>query len=122
MISSLLLAAALNAAYSQPAPVQVAACSLEQTPALNIPFGNSAPSIGTLSISFANQDAKTVKSVAFNVTDGHTTEQVVENGTFSQDVRIDKLETAAAFTNDFSQVSCTVSSVAFADGSVWQAQ
>lgn len=123
MITSLLLAAALNGqtAYTSQNPINVASCSVQPVTA-PVPFSNGIPTSGSLSISFQNQNEEPVTSVAFNVSDGSTTQKIVETGTFSKGVTIEKNEDAPAFIADYGAVNCTVASVAFADGSVWQAQ
>jgi hypothetical protein len=123
MISSLLLAAALNGqtAYTSQNPINVAACNVEPTNAVS-PFGQSIPSFGTLTISFQNTNDQAVKSVAFKVSDGAMTQNIVEDGTFSTNVTIDKSIESPAFASDNGAVNCSVQAVAFADGSVWHAQ
>jgi hypothetical protein len=79
------------------------------------------PSTGSLAISYANRNEKTATSVTFNVTDGRSTEQVVDNGTFTNGALIQHAFSTPGFAND-SNVRCTVDAVAFSDGSSWKAQ
>jgi hypothetical protein len=123
MITSLLLAAAVSGqtAYTSQNPIDVASCAVVQ-PAAVSPFGTSIPTVGTLSIAFQNENSQDVTQVAFRVSDGASTQTIVENGTFSKGATINELASAPAFSNDFGAVTCSVQSVAFADGSTWQAQ
>jgi hypothetical protein len=124
-IESLLLSAALSSpqtAYTATAPVSVASCALNFTPNIPQPFGASTPGTESLSISFVNQDSKSISSVAFNVSDGNTTSRIVDKGTFSNGVQINHEYAAPQFGADVSDVTCSIQSVAFADGSTWQAQ
>jgi hypothetical protein len=127
-IAPLLLAAGLNPAqpsteaYTGVEPVQVAACSVAQqggtTPGSD--FGPLVPSIGSLNISFVDRDPKPVTRVEFAVSDGSTTIPVIDEGNFSSGVAINHNFQEPALSGG--DVSCTVRSVAFADGSTWQAQ
>ncbi len=124
-IESLLLTAALSSpqtAYSATAPVRVASCALNFNPTVPQPFGASTPGTESLAISFVNQDAKPISSVAFEVSDGSTTSRIVDKGTFSNGVEIDHNYAAPQFGINLSDVTCSIQSVAFADGSTWQAQ
>jgi hypothetical protein len=130
MLAPLLLSAALAAASPQPqteaftgqAPVAITACNL--TTPLNVPaaFGLDTPSAGSIAISFRNQNTKPIASVAFDVTSGVAKNRIVDMGTFSTGVEIDHRFSVPAFSNTLGDVSCTVTSVAFADGTTWQAQ
>lgn len=114
LIAPLLLAAGLSL------PVQVASCAVVEGPT-SIPgsyFGPLVPNTGSLNISFVNRDAKPIMSVAFTVSDRNSTVAVVDKGTFSTGVLINHILPAPAITTN--DVSCIVSSVAFADGSTWQ--
>jgi hypothetical protein len=122
ILTSFALVAALTApqttAYTSTAPIQVASCNVSQTQnqAL-LPDVPAAPSGSSLAISFVNQDQKTVKSVTFNVSGI----SIVDAGTFSTGTRINhEFDTPQLL--GASSVTCNVESVAFADGSTWQAQ
>jgi hypothetical protein len=122
MLTSLALVAALtaqqNTAYASTSPIQVAACdaSVASTTAAGFP-GISVPAASSVSIAFVNQNQKTVKSVTFNVNGA----SVVDAGTFSPGVTIKHEFVSPQLLGD-SDATCSVQSVAFADGSVWQAQ
>jgi hypothetical protein len=130
MFASLLLSAALAGSPAQPQteaytgldPIQIAACAI--TTPVDVPavFGIDTPNAGSVSISFVNQNSKPVSSVAFNVTNGRTTSRIVDAGTFSDGAVISHRFSAPAFTNALGDVTCSVQSVAFADGSTWEAQ
>jgi hypothetical protein len=128
-IASLALSAAFTTmpaqyAYAGAAPVRVASCTLDSAASAYLPFGPfNAPSGSSTVISFVNEAPATVSSVTFNVTDGRTTSQIVDRGTFSNGVAIENHRfTTPEFQNDTNDVSCSVTSVAFTDGSIWQAQ
>jgi hypothetical protein len=126
-IAPLLLAAGLNPAhptteaYTGVEPVQVVACSVAEQGA-TIPgsyFGALVPSIGSLNISFVNRGPRPITKVEFAVKGGGTAIPVVDEGTFSSGIKIDHNFAEPALSGD---VSCTVRSLAFADGTTWQAQ
>jgi hypothetical protein len=129
LITSLALTAAMAAAPTQSAytgiqPIAVASCALEPgTPDLSLPYG--LPSLSgdaLIAISFMNEAPATVGSVTFDVSDGRTTSQIVDKGTFSRGVAIDHSYDTPQFQNGANDLTCSVKSVAFADGSLWQAQ
>lgn len=116
------LVAALSApqttAYTATSPIQVASCSVSQTQGqAGFPGGLSLPENSSLAISFVNQDQKTVNSVTFNVNGT----PIVDAGSFSTGARISHNFVAPQLIGS-SDVTCSVQSVAFADGSTWQAQ
>lgn len=122
ILTPLALVAALSApqtmAYSSTSPVQIASCDAAQTQSpIGFPGGLSVPTGSTLAISFVNQDQKTIKSITFNVNGT----PVVDAGNFSTGTRISH-EFPAPQLIGSSNVTCNVQSVAFADGSAWQAQ
>ena len=124
-IESLLLSAALTSpqtAYTNEAPIRVAACDLAYTPSIPLGFGNTLAGGNSLSISFVNQADKPIVSVAFDVTAGGTTSRIVDKGTFSSGTQINHSFNAYEFRNSAGDVACALKSVAFADGSTWQAQ
>lgn len=113
-----------QSAYTGIEPVRVASCSVTPaSPALSLPFGTTeAPQVAQTAISFVNQAQGAIAAVTFNVSDGRTTSQIVDKGTFSSGVAIDHSFITPEFGNDLSDLSCSVQSVAFTDGSTWQAQ
>jgi hypothetical protein len=124
-IAPLALMAALNGAPASTAysnqPVQIADCSVSQSASLANQPGFAAPYGANLSISFVNTSPKTVESVTFGVNDGRSTSRIVDAGTFSSNVRIEhEFVTPQLIGNP--DVACTVQSVAFSDGTTWQAQ
>jgi hypothetical protein len=128
-IASLALSAAIAAAptqtaYTGNAPIRVASCALEAAvPGFYLPYGPFAsPTGASTTISFINQAPATVASVTFAVSDGRTTDQIVDKGTFSSGVTIDHQFITPQFQDDLTDVTCSVNSVAFTDGSIWQAQ
>jgi hypothetical protein len=128
-IASLALAAAFTTAPTQSAytgiePVRVASCSVTPAaPTISLPFGMAeAPQVAQTAISFVNLAPRAIAAVTFDVSDGRTTSQIVDRGTFSSGVAIDHSFTTPEFGGDLSGVSCSVASVAFTDGSIWQAQ
>ncbi|HTX56861.1 MAG TPA: hypothetical protein VMD47_07135 [Candidatus Acidoferrales bacterium] len=128
-IASLLLSAALDAAaptqsaYLSTSPVQVAACSIDETPAVDLPFGSGLPeSDPQTAISFVNTDQRPISSVVFEVSDGTHTSRIVDKGTFSTGIAINHSYATPEFGYALGGVNCKVQAVAFADGSTWQAQ
>ena len=129
MFASLLLSAALDAsqpaqsAYTSVNPIQVASCSISQTPAWESFFGYST-SAGTpeTAISFVNTKQTAVTSVVFEVTEGNRSSRIVDKGNFSNGVTINHTYETPELGASLGDVSCAVQSVAFADGSTWQAQ
>ncbi|HUN29730.1 MAG TPA: hypothetical protein VMV65_07970 [Alphaproteobacteria bacterium] len=129
LFASLALSAAVatapaQIAYSGTAPVRVASCSVTQaSPALYNPFGtNGAAQAAETAISFVNQAPGAVSAVTFSVSDGRTTSRIVDKGTFSSGVAINHSFITPEFGDELGGVSCSVESVAFTDGSIWQAQ
>jgi hypothetical protein len=122
MLTSLALVAALTApqqtAYTSTNPIQVAACDAAPATASSAAGfpGLQTPQAGSISIAFVNQGEKTVKSVTFNVNGA----QIVDAGTFSSGVTVKHDFIAPGLVSP--DVTCAVQSVAFIDGSVWQAQ
>jgi len=109
-----------DTAYSNQ-PIQVAGCSVASSaPLSNLP-GLSVPYSSNLTIAFTNTSPKTVKSVTFAVNDGRSTSNIVDAGTFSSNVRIEHDFVTPQLIGE-SDVACSVQSVAFSDGSTWQAQ
>jgi hypothetical protein len=120
LLASTLVAQSSTQAYSSTVPVQVSACELSPSPVAVDAFdGIRAPGAGSLRVAFVNRSAKTISSVQFAVSDGQATANVVDAGTFSRDITIDHTFIAPALSSD---VSCSVQSIAFADGTTWQAQ
>lgn len=124
-LTSFALIAALSAGPTQTAfvttsPVQVGACAVAP-PIYQEPSGYSSPAMSTLALTFTNRDARTATSVTFDVSDGRTTSRIVDNGTFSSNVRIDRDLSSPQYAGG-STLSCEVRSIAFADGSTWKAQ
>jgi len=122
ILTPLALVAALSApqttAYTATSPIQVASCSVAQTQTqAGFPGGLSLPANSSLAISFVNQDQKTINSVTFNVNGT----PIVDAGTFSTGARISHNFAAPELIGS-SDLTCNVQSVAFADGSTWQAQ
>ncbi len=128
-IAALALSVAVSTAPTQSAytgtePIRVASCSLAPAaPDLSLPWGASAlADSASTAISFVNEAPATVASVTFAVSDGRTTREIVDKGIFSSGVAIDHSFATPEFQSDLRDVSCSVKSVAFTDGSVWQAQ
>ncbi|MGA7572313.1 MAG: hypothetical protein WBG27_03710 [Candidatus Aquilonibacter sp.] len=127
--ASLALSAAVATAPSQSAytgiqPVRVASCVLEPAaPSLDLAYSPfSAQGEASTVISFVNQAPATIASVTFDVSDGRTTSRIIDKGTFSNGVAIEHSFVTPELGNDPAGLSCSVSSVAFKDGSLWQAQ
>jgi hypothetical protein len=127
LIAPLMLAAVTatqpfaQTAYSGTQPVQVASCDLMPGPVTGDYYfsGMHLPGGAAIRVSFVNRASQPIASVNFAVSDGTLTQQIVDTGTFSRGVTIDHTFTAVAFSGP---VNCAVRSVAFADGSTWQAQ
>lgn len=131
LIASLLLSATLDAttptqsAYVGTSPVRVAACAIDPvSPAIELPFGSSAGVLGytETAISFVNTDPRPIRSVIFEVNDGHQSSQITDKGTFSNGVEISHIFVTPQFGYALGGATCKVQAVAFADGSTWQAQ
>lgn len=125
---ALLLAAALgdanNAApaYVGANPVVVAACSVEPEVSYYDPgivAGRyAAKTIGErLNITFTNTANAPISSVTFAVRDGNHTQYITDAGTFSSGVTIDHSFKSQILDKD--HVSCSGTSVTFANGSMW---
>ncbi len=120
----LLLIAALSGApattaYTAVAPIAISACTLQsELPQANF-AGLDIPTVNAVAISFVNRNEKAISSVSFDVSDGRTTNRIVDTGTFSTGTAIDHSFSTPSLSD---AVSCSVRSVAFADGSTWQAQ
>ncbi|HUA08672.1 MAG TPA: hypothetical protein VMA98_05305 [Candidatus Acidoferrales bacterium] len=128
-IASLLLSAALErtqptqSAYTSANPIQVAACSVSQSPLLDLPFGSGSTAGGAeTAISFVNTGSAPVTSVVFAVSEGNQTTRIVDKGTFSNGITVKHTYLTPEFGYALGDVSCNVQSVAFADGTTWQAQ
>lgn len=128
-IASLALSTAVATAPTQSAymgiqPIRVASCSLESAvPGFALPYSPpETAGAASTTISFVNQAPAAVASVTFAVSDGRTTSQIVDKGTFSSGIAINHSFLTPEFQGDLSDVTCAVTSVAFADGSRWQAQ
>jgi hypothetical protein len=128
MLASLALAAALAApqtvaqttAYTSNSPIQVASCDVSTSPATAgiAGFSNIQVPTGTsFSISFVNHAPVVAKSITFDVNGT----PVVDAGTFSSGVTINHQFVDPGLVGQ-SDATCSVQSIAFADGSVWQAQ
>jgi hypothetical protein len=106
-------------AYTMPAPVSVASCSI----APQVPqsyFDDAAiPGAGMLNISFTNKSPKAILKVEFAVSDGTGTAPIVDAGVFSTGIAIDHEFTNPGLSGN---VRCVVRSVAFQDGSTWEPQ
>ena len=113
-----------QSAYTGIEPVRVASCALEPaTPAIDLAYSPAVASgAASTVISFVNEAPATIASVTFDVSDGRTTSQIVDKGTFSSGVAIDHSFITPEFGNALSGLNCSVKSVAFTDGSLWQAQ
>ncbi|HTZ56272.1 MAG TPA: hypothetical protein VMB20_14560 [Candidatus Acidoferrum sp.] len=128
-ITSLLLSATVavvaptQSAYTSTDPIQIASCSVAETPAVVLPWGGQATSGSPeAQISFVNTDSRPVSSVVFAVSDGRGTSQIVDKGTFSNGIEINHRFLTPEFAYALGDLTCKVQSVAFADGSTWQAQ
>ena len=132
-IASLALSAAVatapaQAAYTGIEPVRVAVVRTRarRSRAIDLPYGlfNRAQRVIETAISFVNDRLRPlIASVTFDVTDGRTKQPDRRQGTFSNGVAIEPSRfVTPEFGNALSDVTCTVKSVAFADGSIWQAQ
>ena len=107
--------------YTSTQPVRVTSCALQPDPTtLTNLFSIRTSGAKSVSISFINEDPKPVASVSFDVTDGQRTSRIVDTGTFSSGVAINRQFDAGTFPNPNSSVTCTPESVSFADGTAWQ--
>jgi hypothetical protein len=112
-----LTAGSKDIAYTSTSPIQVASCSVA-TGSGPANFPGIATAYGELlAISFVNHNTKTVKSVTFSVNGA----PIVDAGTFSTGVTISHQFVPPQLLAA-GKVTCNVQSVAFADGSTWQAQ
>jgi hypothetical protein len=125
LVAPLALIAALSAGPASTAytnqPVQIADCSVASSSPLSDVPGFAAPYSSDLTIAFTNTSPKTVSSVTFSVSDGRSTSNIVDAGTFSSNVRI-RHDFVTPQLIGAADVACSVQSVAFSDGSTWQAQ
>jgi hypothetical protein len=100
-------------------PVSIAACSLD---AETVPESSgdspTQETIGTLlSIRFANDSDKPISAVTFVVDDNGRPFTILDKGTFSPGVAISHFWNEGMI--DFGDVSCSVTSVEYADGTSW---
>ena len=122
-IPTLFLASALEATppavgYASMQPVRISSCALRSDPTtLTNLFAVRYSGADSVEISFTNEDVKPITSVAIDVSDGSLTRRVEDHGTFSSGVQIDHRFAAHEFA--LGDVTCSVQSVAYADGTSW---
>jgi hypothetical protein len=112
--------AALTLALTMTNPIDIATCAVD--PVVMQTSGDTTMQeiIGTqIHIAFINAGAKPISSVAFAVDEDGTTSTIVDQGIFSPGITISHY-----FRGDQSleNVSCSVNSVLFADGTSWTNQ
>ncbi len=112
--------AALTLALTMANPVNIATCSVD--PIVMVTSGDTTTQeiIGTqVHISFVNTGSQPISSVAFAVNEDGKTRTILDRGTFSPGVAISHYWRG---DRDLTDVSCSVNSILFADGTSWTNQ
>jgi hypothetical protein len=112
--------AALTLALTMANPINIATCSVD--PVVTQSGGDviTQEIIATqIHVSFTNAGSKPISSVAFAVDEDGTTTTIVERGTFSPGVAIERYWRG---DRSLQAVSCSVNAVLFADGTSWTNQ
>ena len=117
-----LAALAVPASAAPSAPVNVTACSYSTLRGGGALLTPGFPSLnnGSLDVTFVNEAPVAAKSVTLDVSYGGTIQTVRETGTFAPGTPIAHTFFATANPNN-GPAACTVRSVTFGDGTVWQA-
>lgn len=112
--------AALTLALTMANPINIATCAVDPVIAQTSGDANYQETISTqIHVAFINAGSKPISSVAFAVDEDGTTSTIVERGTFSPGVAIERYWRGDRSLQD---VSCSVNSVLFADGTSWTNQ
>lgn len=112
--------AALTLALTVANPINIATCAVDPVVVQTSGDVTSSETIGTqIHISFINAGNKPISSVAFAVDEDGTTSTILDRGTFAPGVAITHYWRG---DRDLQDVSCSVNSVLFADGSSWTNQ
>ncbi len=112
--------AALTLALTVANPVNIATCAVDPVVAVSSGDTVTQEIIATqIHISFVNHGSKPISSVAFAVDEDGTTSTIVDRGTFSPGTTISHYWRGERTLAD---VSCSVNSILFADGTSWTNQ
>ncbi len=112
--------AALIIGLTMTNPIDIPTCAVDPIVAQTSGDTNTSEVIGAqIRVTFVNHGSKPISSVAFAVDQDGTTSTIVEKGTFSPGVAISRYWRAGRNLQD---VSCSVNSVLFADGTAWTNQ
>jgi len=116
----MIIAAALTFALTMTNPIDIAACAVDPIVTQTSGDVSTSETIGTqIHITFINHGSQPVSSVAFAVEEDGTTATIVDRGTFAPGIPISHYWRGE---RTLGQVSCSVNSVLFADGTSWTNQ
>ncbi|MGB6985850.1 MAG: hypothetical protein WBD74_07780 [Candidatus Aquilonibacter sp.] len=112
--------AALTFALTVANPINIATCAVDPVVVQSGGDVTTSETIATqIHIAFANTGNKPISSVAFAVSQDGKTSTILDRGTFSPGVAISHYWSGDRTLQD---VSCSVNSVLFADGTAWTNQ
>lgn len=112
--------AALTLALSMTNPITIATCAVDQVVTQTSGDTNTSEVIAAqVHLTYVNKGSKPISSIAFAVDEDGVTSTIVDQGTFSPGVPITRYWRADRTLQD---VSCSVNSVLFADGTTWTNQ
>lgn len=112
--------AALTFALTMANPVNIATCAVDPVVVQSGGDVSTQETIATqIHILFTNTGSKPISSVAFAVNQDGKTSTILDRGTFSPGVAISHYWRG---DRELEDVSCSVNSVLFADGSSWTNQ
>jgi hypothetical protein len=112
--------AALTLALTMTNPINIATCTVDPVVMQTSGDATFQEIIATqIHLSFTNLGSKPISSVAFAVDEDGTTSTIVERGTFSPGIAIERYWRG---DRSLQAVACSVNSVLFADGTSWTNQ
>jgi hypothetical protein len=116
----MIITAALMIALTMTNPINIATCAVDPIVDQTSGDANTSEVIGAqIHVTFVNNGSKPVASIAFAVDQDGTTSTILDRGTFSPGIAISQYWRADRTLQD---VSCSVNSVLFADGTSWTNQ
>jgi hypothetical protein len=116
----MMIPAALTLALTMTNPITIATCAVDPVVVQTSGDTTMQEIIGTqIHITFVNSGSKPIASVAFAVDEDGTTSTILDRGTFSPGIEISHYWRG---DRTLQNVSCSVNSVLFGDGSSWTNQ
>jgi len=116
------LASAQSVAYGT-SPVAITSCGFNESYESGMIGGELAMApqfvASSIALNFVNKSGVPATSVTFLVNDGKNTQGIVDKGTFRSGVQIKHSFAAGSAIGTFSNATCNVAEVDFADGSAW---